>query len=131
MKITDMLRFAAERGEPVFSFEFFPPKNDAGVAALFGSLRALRPLGPSFVSVTWSAGGALLLALGALGEVAEIQHLQLHQAAGHRHHPENKDARQPIEPLLGAVLRSARHVARSWLRKNEMAAAKGRHLSRS
>lgn len=53
-----MFRFAAERGEPVFSFEFFPPKNDAGVAALFDSLRALRPLGPAFVSVTWGAGGS-------------------------------------------------------------------------
>ncbi|HUJ27432.1 MAG TPA: methylenetetrahydrofolate reductase [NAD(P)H] [Myxococcales bacterium] len=58
MKITEMLHFAAERGEPVFSFEFFPPKNDAGVAALFETLVALRPLGPSFVSVTWGAGGS-------------------------------------------------------------------------
>jgi methylenetetrahydrofolate reductase (NADPH) len=58
MRITDMLRFAAERGEPVFSFEFFPPKNDAGVEALFETIRALRPLGPSFVSVTWGAGGS-------------------------------------------------------------------------
>ena len=58
MKITDMLRFAAERGEPVFSFEFFPPKNDAGVGALFETLQSLRPLGPSFVSVTWGAGGS-------------------------------------------------------------------------
>jgi methylenetetrahydrofolate reductase (NADPH) len=58
MRITDMIRFAAERGEPVFSFEFFPPKNDAGVATLFESLHALRPLGPSFVSVTWGAGGS-------------------------------------------------------------------------
>src|SRR5205085_701010 len=58
MRITDMLRFAAERGEPVFSFEFFPPRNDAGVASLFDTLRALRPLAPSFVSVTWGAGGS-------------------------------------------------------------------------
>ena len=58
MRITDMIRFAAERGEPVFSFEFFPPKNDAGVHALFESLHSLRPLGPSFVSVTWGAGGS-------------------------------------------------------------------------
>ena len=58
MRITDMLRFAAERGEPVFSFEFFPPRNDAGVVSLFDSLRALRPLAPAFVSVTWGAGGS-------------------------------------------------------------------------
>ena len=58
MRIIDMLRFAAERGEPVFSFEFFPPRNDAGVASLFDSLRALRPLAPAFVSVTWGAGGS-------------------------------------------------------------------------
>ena len=53
-----MLRFAGERGEPIFSFEFFPPKSDAGVEALFEALRALRPLNPGFVSVTWGAGGS-------------------------------------------------------------------------
>ncbi len=58
MRICDLFVFAAERGEPVFSFEFFPPKNDAGVSALFDSLRALRPLAPAFVSVTWGAGGS-------------------------------------------------------------------------
>src|SRR3989442_11022881 len=58
MKITDMLRFAGERGEPVFSFEFFPPKTDAGVEALFETVRQLHPLAPAFVSVTWGAGGS-------------------------------------------------------------------------
>jgi methylenetetrahydrofolate reductase (NADPH) len=58
MKIIEMLQFAQERGEPVFSFEFFPPKSDAGVDSLFETLRALRPLAPSFVSVTWGAGGS-------------------------------------------------------------------------
>jgi len=58
MKITELLRDASERGEPIFSFEFFPPKSEAGVTALFESIRALRPLNPAFVSVTWGAGGS-------------------------------------------------------------------------
>jgi methylenetetrahydrofolate reductase (NADPH) len=59
MKITELLRHASERHEPVFSFEFFPPKTEAGVEALFQSIAALRPLAPGFVSVTWGAGGTV------------------------------------------------------------------------
>ena len=58
MKVADILRFARERGEPVFSFEFFPPKTDEGVRQLFATVEALRPLGPAFVSVTYGAGGS-------------------------------------------------------------------------
>ncbi len=58
MKVSDILRFARERGEPVFSFEFFPPKTDQGVRQLFETVEALRPLGPAFVSVTYGAGGS-------------------------------------------------------------------------
>ncbi|HET9553123.1 MAG TPA: methylenetetrahydrofolate reductase [NAD(P)H] [Anaeromyxobacteraceae bacterium] len=58
MKIDEILRFARERGEPVFSFEFFPPKTDDGVEALFQTVEALRPLGPAYVSVTYGAGGS-------------------------------------------------------------------------
>jgi methylenetetrahydrofolate reductase (NADPH) len=58
VKISDILRFARERGEPVFSFEFFPPKTDEGVRTLFETVEALRPLGPAFVSVTYGAGGS-------------------------------------------------------------------------
>jgi methylenetetrahydrofolate reductase (NADPH) len=56
--ISDLLRFARERGEPVFSFEFFPPRTDEGVKALFDTVEALRPLAPGFVSVTYGAGGS-------------------------------------------------------------------------
>jgi methylenetetrahydrofolate reductase (NADPH) len=45
-------------GGPVFSFEFFPPKTDAGEANLHAALAELRPLEPSFVSVTYGAGGS-------------------------------------------------------------------------
>ena len=42
-----------ERGRPVFSFEFFPPKTDGGVRQLFRTLDDLRRLEPDFVSVTY------------------------------------------------------------------------------
>ena len=45
-------------GERSFSFEFFPPKDDAGVAALWKALRELESLRPTFVSVTYGAGGS-------------------------------------------------------------------------
>ncbi|HEY6004250.1 MAG TPA: methylenetetrahydrofolate reductase [NAD(P)H] [Anaeromyxobacter sp.] len=58
MRISELLKFARERGEPVFSFEFFPPKTDEGVRTLFETVEALRPLGPAYVSVTYGAGGS-------------------------------------------------------------------------
>jgi len=58
VKITDLLRYARERGEPVFSFEFFPPKTAEGERALFQTVEALRPLAPAYVSVTYGAGGS-------------------------------------------------------------------------
>jgi methylenetetrahydrofolate reductase (NADPH) len=45
------------RGRPVFSFEFFPPKTEAGDRALVKTLAELRPLAPDYVSVTYGAGG--------------------------------------------------------------------------
>lgn len=45
-------------GRPTFSFEFFPPKNDAEQATLWRTIRELESLGPSFVSVTYGAGGS-------------------------------------------------------------------------
>jgi methylenetetrahydrofolate reductase (NADPH) len=45
------------RGRPLRSLEFFPPKDDTGVAALRGTAEALRRMAPDFVSVTYGAGG--------------------------------------------------------------------------
>jgi methylenetetrahydrofolate reductase (NADPH) len=55
MRIDEII---AAGGDPVFSFEFFPPKTDEGERNLFEALEALRPLEPAFVSVTWGAGGS-------------------------------------------------------------------------
>jgi methylenetetrahydrofolate reductase (NADPH) len=47
-----------ERGDPVISFEFFPPKTDAGYRSLLRTIGELKRLSPAFVSVTWGAGGS-------------------------------------------------------------------------
>jgi methylenetetrahydrofolate reductase (NADPH) len=45
-------------GKPSVSFEFFPPKSEAGFAALYQTIDELKPLSPSYVSVTYGAGGS-------------------------------------------------------------------------
>lgn len=47
-----------ESGQPIFSFEFFPPKTDEGVEHLFQTIGELKALAPAFVSVTYGAGGS-------------------------------------------------------------------------
>jgi methylenetetrahydrofolate reductase (NADPH) len=46
------------RRAPVVSFEFFPPKTAEGVEDLYRTVQALEPCRPSFVSVTYGAGGS-------------------------------------------------------------------------
>ncbi len=48
----------ANAGEPVFSFEFFPPKTSEGEANLYEAVAQLQPLHPAYVSVTYGAGGS-------------------------------------------------------------------------
>ncbi|MGA8846577.1 MAG: methylenetetrahydrofolate reductase [NAD(P)H] [Nocardioides sp.] len=45
-------------GDRSISFEFFPPKDEAGAERLWKAINALEPYGPSFVSVTYGAGGS-------------------------------------------------------------------------
>jgi methylenetetrahydrofolate reductase (NADPH) len=54
MHIHDILA----RDATTLSYEFFPPRTDAGWESLFESIRAFEPLQPSFVSVTYGAGGS-------------------------------------------------------------------------
>ncbi len=50
------IRNLFSKGTPVFSFEFFPPKTDEGEEKLMATVRRLKDLGPSFVSVTKTGG---------------------------------------------------------------------------
>jgi len=54
MKIVELLH----AGKRTVSFEFFPPKDDAGFDDLFRTIAALKPLDPNYVSVTYGAGGS-------------------------------------------------------------------------
>ena len=54
MKISDKLKSSA----PVFSFEIFPPKDEAGFQSLFETIEQLKYANPAFVSVTYGAGGS-------------------------------------------------------------------------
>ena len=56
MRIDEII--ATSGGEPVFSFEFFPPKTDEGERNLRETLEDLRAFDPDFVSVTYGAGGS-------------------------------------------------------------------------
>jgi len=47
-----------DRDGTTFSFEFFPPKTAESAEALYDTVRQLESLKPSFVSVTYGAGGA-------------------------------------------------------------------------
>lgn len=46
------------RQPATFSFEFFPPKSEASAQELFRNIAELEPLRPTFVSVTYGAGGS-------------------------------------------------------------------------
>jgi methylenetetrahydrofolate reductase (NADPH) len=55
VKISELFKAGDRR---LFSFEFFPPKTDAGGQALERTIRDLGELSPAFVSVTYGAGGS-------------------------------------------------------------------------
>jgi methylenetetrahydrofolate reductase (NADPH) len=55
---TDAPLFSGLPGDVAVSFEFFPPKSEKMEEQLWDAVTQLKPLGPSFVSVTYGAGGS-------------------------------------------------------------------------
>ena len=68
MRITERL----QKPSPSFSFEFFPPRTEPGLVNLLETLRDLKELEPSFVSMTYGAGGSTQRSTTEL--TAQIKH---------------------------------------------------------
>lgn len=78
MHIRDIL----DTSKPSLSFEFFPPRSAAAWEDLYQAIRELEPLSPSFVSVTYGAGGGtrelthdLVVRIGETTSIPPVPHL--------------------------------------------------------
>ena len=59
MHIREKLAKNEAEGKIGISFEFFPPKTAQGVQNLYDRMDRMHGLGPSFIDITWGAGGRL------------------------------------------------------------------------
>ncbi|MDA3864349.1 MAG: methylenetetrahydrofolate reductase [NAD(P)H] [Deltaproteobacteria bacterium] len=76
------------KDKPTFSFEFFPPQTRSQAEILYENITRLTPLAPSFISITYGAGGStrelthdLVLKLNKEEQLTVIPHLT---CIGHR-----------------------------------------------
>src|SRR5688500_18027277 len=80
MRIDERL---ADGGEPSFSFEFFPPRTDEGERNLGRALAELSRMEPTFVSVTYGAGGSTTQKRKTIDIVSSIKSMHGLEAMAH------------------------------------------------
>ncbi|EPE31311.1 FAD-linked oxidoreductase [Glarea lozoyensis ATCC 20868] len=74
MHVSEMLAEAKQTGQPKYSFEFFPPKTAQGVQNLYDRMDRMHGLGPSFIDITWGAGGRQAQLTCEMVSVAQSQY---------------------------------------------------------
>jgi methylenetetrahydrofolate reductase (NADPH) len=57
MFIIDKINGYKKEGKPFYSFEYFPPRTDAGLHNLYSRIDRMSGLEPAFIDITWGAGG--------------------------------------------------------------------------
>jgi len=84
MRVSDIFK----KIRPTFSFEFFPPKSQEASEELYHTINALEPLGPSYVTITYGAGGTtreltrdLVIRLQGDNKLTVVSHLTAISAA--------------------------------------------------
>lgn len=105
-----------ERHHTTFSFEFFPPKTEKSAQALYDNIQELESLQPSFVSVTYGAGGStrelthdLVLRIKQTTEIPPVPHLT---CVCHNDQELTKMLEQYAEQNIGTILALAGDLPR-------------------
>jgi len=77
MPLKQRLSGAKESKQPLFSFEFFPPRTQESAVHLKKTIEILKPLSPDFCSVTYGAGGSTRdLTLQLVSQIQNEVHLE-------------------------------------------------------
>lgn len=58
MKLIEKIRSAIAEGQTFYSFEYFPPKTEPGLENLYARIERMCKLAPTFLDITWGAGGS-------------------------------------------------------------------------
>ncbi len=114
MHISDIF----QRDTTTFSFEFFPPRTNEAWEELFQRISDFESLAPSFVSVTYGAGGStrqrtheLVVKLKARGKLDPVPHLT---TVGHKRHEVEEILRRYAEAGVSNIMALRGDAPRDW-----------------